>query len=144
MPLRAVRYACVARRTRALAWVRIWLGCGGVGLAPRLGHELAPGRSPAVAERLERLRQLAAVGRQRRPAPQRGTGLAQRQGGGLQTARPDGPGVRQDIGGRARQEVGIVHLDALEADLRGARGLERRQRERRADRRRPGGPSAGR
>ena len=77
-------------------------------------------------------------------ADERGAGLAERQGRGLQAARPHGAGVRQDVGGRARQEVGIVDLDGLEADLRRARSLERRQGERRADRRRPGDPSAGR
>ena len=117
-----------------MAWARIWVGWGGVGVAPRLGHELAPGRLPAVAERLERLRQLAAVGRQLDQRRQGGMRLAECQGRGLQPARPDGPGMRQDIMGRARQEVGIVDLDGLEADLRGARGLQRRQGERRADR----------
>ena len=102
-PLRAVRYACVSRRTRALAWPRTVAEVG------------APGRPSAVARRSSRSRSQASRrastgSSQVVPAGgferlERGERLAERQGRGLQAARPGGGRAGHHVGRRAGQEV---------------------------------------
>ena len=67
VPLRAVRYAWVTRRTSALAWLRIWPAAGRRARRGPRPSAIVQSRSQALADGLDRLDQLGPLRRLQRP-----------------------------------------------------------------------------
>ena len=122
----------MARKTRALAWARIWLAAT-ASRSPRAGHEQRPRLLPGRAKNIDGIGELKPVGRQTSERAQCGACLPQRQGRGLQPRGSDRAGLRGEVSAWARKQVSRAHPNVFQDDLGRARGLQRGQLERRAD-----------
>ena len=122
----------MARKTRALAWARIWLAAT-ASRSPRAGHEQRPRLLPGLAKNIDGIGELEPVGRQTSERAQCGACLPQRQGRGLQPRGSDRAGLRGEISAWARKQVSRAHPNVFQDDFGRARCLQRGQLERRAD-----------